>query len=46
MVTEQIDEKGIPKIEIYPSCEHRCRVENPDGSTYCWICGVTLKEAE
>lgn len=38
------DKTGVPIVEVYPACEHRFRVENPDGTEFCWICGVTLRE--
>lgn len=44
---DEMAEKGVPKIEKYPVCEHRFKVENlDDGTEWCWICGEMLKEPE
>lgn len=33
---------GVPPVEVYPVCEHRFRVEDPEGD-YCWVCGESLE---
>lgn len=45
-VDDKLKNPAIPEVEVYPDCEHRLRVENPDGSEYCWICGITLTESK
>lgn len=43
---DEMLKNGVPKVEVYPDCEHRFKVELPTGEEYCHICGTTLKETE
>ena len=43
-LVDEMVEKGVPKVETYPACEHRFKVENEDGTKWCWICGQDIED--